>query len=120
MISSTNSTPNEESIRRYYGVIDEPFGHKSQLNRDMGEGYGSPGYAKEELRAELGAMILKADFGISLQGEHFQDHSNYLNSWIAALQGDFNELFRAAADAERAANMVMGNYRAKELLAQQE
>lgn len=86
-------------------------GHKSRLNRDIGHSFGTPEYAKEELRAEIGSMFLKADLGISLAGEHFQDHSNYLKSWISVLENDYNELFRAAVDAEKAADRILGNYR---------
>lgn len=86
-------------------------GHRSRLNRNMSGTFGSMEYAKEELRAELGAMFLKADLGISLEGEHFQDHSNYLKSWISVLQDDYHELFRAAADAEKAADCILLNYR---------
>lgn len=85
-------------------------GHHSRLNRNIENPFGSIEYAKEELRAELGSMFLKADLGISMQGEHFQDHSNYLKSWISVLEDDYNELFRAASDAERASIRIMDRY----------
>lgn len=85
-------------------------GHHSRLNRNIENPFGSIEYAKEELRAELGSMFLKADLGISMQGEHFQDHSNYLKSWISVLEDDYNELFRAASDAERASIRIMDCY----------
>lgn len=85
-------------------------GHPSRLNRDLNHPFGTPGYAKEELRAELGAMFLKADLGLSFQGDHFQSHSNYLNSWIQVLGKDPHELFRAASDAERAAGWIKNRY----------
>lgn len=85
-------------------------GHVTRLNRDMGGCFGSESYAKEELRAELGAMFLEADLGLQIKGEHFQDHSNYLKSWIQVLQEDYNELFRACSDAEKAAERIYKNY----------
>ena len=85
-------------------------GHHSRLNRNIENPFGSIEYAKEELRAELGSMFLKADLGLSMQGEHFQDHSNYLKSWISVLEDDYNELFRAASDAERASIRIMDRY----------
>lgn len=85
-------------------------GHHSRLNRNIENPFGSIEYAKEELRAELGSMFLKSDLGLSMQGEHFQDHSNYLKSWISVLEDDYNELFRAASDAERASIRIMDRY----------
>lgn len=88
-------------------------GHPSRLARSMGGTFGSPDYAKEELRAEIGALFMESDLGIALKGEHYEDHSDYLRSWIAVLEDDYNELFRACADAERITERLMTNYRRK-------
>lgn len=85
-------------------------GHPERLNRSMTGGFGSPEYAKEELRAELGALFLGADLGIPMNGEHYEDHSDYLKSWIGVLKNDYNELFRACADAEKISDYLMENY----------
>ena len=85
-------------------------GHPSRLNREFGLEFGSPTYAKEELCAELGALFTEIDLGISLDGEHYQSHSNYLASWIGALENDYNELFRACAEAEKISGRIVGNY----------
>ncbi len=88
-------------------------GHPNRLNRPLGGMFGSEEYAKEELRAEIGALFTEADLGISLKGEHYEDHSDYLRSWIGALQNDYNEFFRACADAEQIAKRLVGNYTKK-------
>ena len=88
-------------------------GHSSRLNRPMSGMFGSEEYAKEELRAEIGALFTEADLGISLKGEHYEDHSDYLRSWIGALENDYNEFYRACADAELIAKRIVGNYTKK-------
>ncbi|OFL94141.1 ArdC family protein [Fusobacterium sp. HMSC073F01] len=89
-------------------------GHESRLNRGKGNMFGSPEYAKEELIAELGSVFLQGDLGIKLEGEHFQDHSNYLKSWIGALKEDYHELFRACIEAEKGSQFLYSNYLERE------
>lgn len=88
-------------------------GHSTRINREMGSKLEVEKYGKEELRAELGARFAEADFGIQLKGEHYEDHSDYLKSWISALQNDYNEFFRACADAEKIAERLVKNYTKK-------
>ena len=89
-------------------------GHESRLNRGKGHMIGSPEYAKEELIAELGSVFLQGDLGIKLEGEHFQDHSNYLNYWIKTLKEDYHELFRACIEAEKGSQFLYSNYLERE------
>ena len=51
---------------------------------------------------------------IQLEGEHFNDHSVYLKSWIKVLKENPNELFRAAVKAEAASERLYSNYIEKE------
>lgn len=109
-----NMFKDEESFAKT--VIHEmghSTGHPDRLNREMSGRFGSEKYAREELRAEIGALFTEADLGISLKGEHYEDHSDYLRSWIGALQDDYNEFFRACADAEQIAKRLVGNYTKK-------
>lgn len=80
-------------------------GHATRLDRDMVHPFGSEGYAKEELRAEISSMILGDELGI---GHDPGQHAAYVASWIKALQDDPLEIFRAAADAEKIQNYVLG------------
>lgn len=73
-------------------------GHASRLNRDLAHPFGSTGYAREELRAEIASLILGSELGI---GHDPGQHAAYVGAWIAVLQNDPLELFRAAADAEK-------------------
>uniref|UniRef100_UPI0035CD0389 ArdC family protein n=1 Tax=Rugamonas fusca TaxID=2758568 RepID=UPI0035CD0389 len=80
-------------------------GHESRLSRDLVHPFGSEGYAKEELRAEIASMILGDAIGI---GHDTKQHAAYVNSWIKVLQDDPLEIFRAAADAEKIQDFVLG------------
>jgi antirestriction protein ArdC len=59
--------------------------------------------AAEELVAELGAAFLCAE--LSIQGE-LEHHASYLQNWLGVLKQDKTALFRAAADASRAAEYL--------------
>lgn len=90
------------SAENYYATalheLGHWTGHASRLNRDIAHPFGSEGYAKEELRAEISSMILGDELGIGYDpGQHLA----YVASWIKVLQNDPLELFRAAADAEK-------------------
>jgi putative DNA primase/helicase len=80
-------------------------GHASRLGRDLVHPFGSEGYAKEELRAEIASMILGDTLGI---GRDPGQHAAYVGSWIKALEDDPLEIFRAAADAEKIQDYVLG------------
>jgi antirestriction protein ArdC/phage/plasmid primase-like uncharacterized protein len=80
-------------------------GHGKRLGRDLAHPFGSEGYAREELRAEISSMILGNEVGI---GHDPQRHAAYVGSWIKALRDDPLEIFRAAADAEKMCEYVLG------------
>jgi len=93
----------------YYATALHELGHWSghalRLDRDLSHPFGSQGYAKEELRAEIASMILGDELGI---GHDPGQHAAYVGSWIKALQEDPLEIFRAAADAEKIQDYVLG------------
>lgn len=72
-------------------------GHPKRLNRDLRHPFGSPTYAREELRAEIASMVLSRELGIFHRPEN---HLSYLASWIQALRDDPKEIQRAARAAE--------------------
>jgi|LAHS01.1.fsa_nt_gb antirestriction protein ArdC len=85
-------------------------GAKGRLDRDISNLFGTPKYAMEELRAELGSLFVQSDMELKLPDENFNDHTNYLKSWISALKDDPNELFRACADADKISERLIGGY----------
>lgn len=79
-------------------------GNEKRLNRDVGKNeFGSEGYAKEELVAEMTSAFLAAETGIP---HDMDEHTAYIQSWAEALKNDKNELFRAAKMADQAANYM--------------
>jgi antirestriction protein ArdC len=83
-------------------------GHPSRLNRPtLTDSYrfGDLNYAKEELRAELASVFIAAEVGVSHDPAN---HAAYVGSWIKALKDDKNEIFRAAHDASKATDFVLG------------
>lgn len=79
-------------------------GHESRLDRDLKHPFGSEGYAKEELVAEISSMILGHELQI---GHDETQHVAYVESWIKVLKEDPLEIFRAAASAEKVKNYIM-------------
>ena len=80
-------------------------GHPDRLNRDLAHPFGSEGYAREELRAEIASLIVGNETGI---GHDPSQHAAYVASWIKVLREDPLEIFRAAADAEKVSTFLIG------------
>lgn len=103
-----NLFPDAES---YYGTALHELahwtGHPTRLDRStLTQSYvfGDTNYAQEELRAELTSVFLAAERGIPHDP---MNHAAYVGSWIKALKSDKNEIFRAAADAGKAADYLL-------------
>ena len=81
--------------------------HPTRLDRDLGrQRHGDPGYAREELVAELGAAFLCADLGLTLEPR--QDHAAYIAAWLRVLKDDTRFIVSAAAQAQRAVRYLHG------------
>ena len=97
------------TVDAYYSTllheVGHSTGHPNRLNREFGGQFGSEGYAREELRAELASTFLCGELGIATTGSDEQ-HAAYVKSWVSALKNDYNEIFRAAADAEKICNYL--------------
>jgi antirestriction protein ArdC len=100
-----------KSAGDYYGTalheLSHWTGHPGRLNREtLNESYrfGDLEYAKEELRAELTSVFLMAERGIPHKPD---SHTAYLGSWLKSLRDDKHEIFRAARDAHKAADLLI-------------
>jgi antirestriction protein ArdC len=79
-------------------------GHRSRLDRDLTNRFGSRSYAAEELIAELGAAFLCAEFGFDGDVRS----AGYLSNWIELLKADKRAFFTACSQASKAADYLRG------------
>ena len=84
-------------------------GHASRLNRSTiteAEGFGSNPYCKEELIAEMGAAFLCGQAGIAERT--LENSAAYVQNWLEQLQNDKKLIVQAAAQAQKAADFILG------------
>lgn len=79
-------------------------GHKTRLDRDLKNRFGTKEYAAEELVAELTAAFLSAEFSF----DHTDNGAAYIKSWIELLKEDKKAIFTAASAAQKAADYLRG------------
>lgn len=86
----------------YYGTsfheLVHATGHKSRLDRDLKNRFGTSAYAAEELIAELGASFLSAEFCF----DSVSQSAAYIASWIELLKNDSKAIVTAASKASQA------------------
>ncbi len=83
-------------------------GHSSRLGRisDDPAPFGSADYSPEEMVAELGAAFLCSETGIA--PPVIENQAAYLAGWLSVLKSNRREIVVAAAQAEKAAEFVLG------------
>ena len=101
------------SSEAYYGTIfhelSHSTGHPDRLNRKTlvaGAPFRSPTYTKEELVAEMGAAFLCATAGI--QDPTIDNSAAYIQGWMKYLSSDPKALLVAGAQAQKAADYILG------------
>ena len=78
-------------------------GHSSRLDRPMVGTQGSKAYAREELVAELAAVLIAYRLRIGCQ---LQNHAAYLKEWAQLLREEPKALFKVLSDARKAADLI--------------
>jgi antirestriction protein ArdC len=92
------------SLTDYYSTAFHELAHwtshPSRLNRKISNPVGSPEYAAEELRAEIGSYLISKELRIDFNP---QSASSYVASWVKKIQQENrqSELFKACQDAEK-------------------
>ncbi|HBJ85568.1 MAG TPA: hypothetical protein DDZ88_17165 [Verrucomicrobiales bacterium] len=87
-------------------------GHENRLGRHQtikNHSFGSQDYSKEELVAEFGSAFLCAEAGVSMAV--LDNQAAYIQGWLKALKNDSKLLVTAAAQAQKAADFIMGRKR---------
>ena len=95
----------------YYGTLFHELVHStgngSRLDRTFGAHFGDELYSKEELVAEMGAAYLCAIAGIA--NDHTDRNTTaYIQSWISRLEENNRLIIQAAANAQKAVDLIVG------------
>lgn len=78
-------------------------GHSSRLARDLSGAMGSAAYAREELVAELGAVLVGERLEI---GSDVSNHAAYLGDWVRLLRDSPKVLYKLLSEARQAADLI--------------
>ena len=70
---------------------------------DLGGVFGKARYAREELVAELGAVLLGDRLEI---GSEIESHAAYLGYWVELLKESPKVLFQVLSEARQAADLI--------------
>ena len=93
-------------------LLHEAAGHGSQAMKRLAmmssdtPRFGSAEYARLELIAELVSAQLGAQLGLPMGPSLIASHAGYLASWLQVLKDDKNEIFKAAANAQKICDYV--------------
>ena len=96
----------EGYYKTLYHELIHSTGHKSRLNRDLSNYFGTLNYGKEELIAELGTAFLCAESGIS--DSTIDNSAAYLDNWLSLFRKDKRILISAASQANKASSYILG------------
>jgi len=102
-----------ETSEHYYSTLFHEqvhsTGHADRLGRKSlisPAPFGSEDYSREELIAEMGAAFLCGVAGIEV---NVPQHAAYIGSWLRNLQDDPKLVVQAAAAAQKAAGLILGD-----------
>ena len=97
----------------YYGTLFHELGHSTGHEKRLDRkgisephGYGSSAYAQEELVAEMTGAFLLGHCG--LEAPELENAAAYIKGWLKALRDDRKLVVVAAAQAQKAADWILG------------
>lgn len=100
----------EDYYATLFHELTHSTGHPNRLARLSGDAatapFGSPDYSREELVAEMGSALLCAESGIACAT--VENQAAYVAGWLKTLKEDARAVVIAAAQAQRAADHILG------------
>jgi antirestriction protein ArdC len=105
-----------DAAEGYYSTLFHELTHstgaRSRLDRPgfaagAEHTFGTPGYSKEELVAEMGAAMLCAVAGLDVTVT-LPNSAAYVANWLTALANDRKLVVQAAAQAQKAVDHILG------------
>ena len=107
------------STAHYYATLFHELGHATGHQRRLSREavmdparFGSHAYSKEELVAEMTAAYLCGHCAIDTAT--LDNTAAYIDSWLGVLRGDSRLVVHAAAQAQKAADWILGRTAADE------
>jgi len=99
-----------EFYATYFHELLHSTGHQTRLNRpgitDKNVKFKDKTYSEEELIAETGASFLCAHTNIDYDSI-FENSTAYLQGWLKVLKQDKRMIFKAAAEASKAVDLIL-------------
>lgn len=97
----------EDYVGTLFHELIHSTGHPDRLGRFTTDSvrFGCEEYAEEELVAEIGAQMLAATVGISLEVEQ---SAAYVEHWLGVLREDRGLIVKAAQRAQKAVDRILG------------
>lgn len=111
-----------DSSELFYQILFHELGHSSGAKHRLARkevlevnNFGSEPYASEELVADLCSSFLCAHAGIS--NETIEQSASYIDGWLSVLRKDKRMVVMAAAQAQKAADWILGKSFCEEVAA---
>ena len=114
--------PEKEQFKdagKYYSTLLHEMshwtGHESRLDRKLANSFGTPDYAREELRAEIGSALLCAELNID---HEIDNNKAYIQNWCQLLEDQPKEILYAASAADKISGYLLqfDKFKEKEVL----
>ena len=102
-----------ESSEAYYETLLHELCHYSESRTDFPKDATKSGYAFGELVAEIGSCFLMSQLSLSTT-DNLDNHASYLKSWLSAMANDPKFIFKASAQASKAADFILSFSRTAE------
>lgn len=99
----------EDYYATFFHELTHSTGHASRLAREEvmnPQTFGSKPYSREELVAEMGASFLCSSVQIDYDNIT-ENNAAYLAGWLKVLKEDRKFIFKAAAEAQKAADYIL-------------